>query len=82
MNGSNMRKAQTSSSTPPPPPNKITPLPNPNNISPSWKGGAGGACHVNLHHSLEHYEAGKDEEPISNKTKIQLPKKCKISFLS
>ena len=36
---------------------------------------------VNLHHSLEHYEAWKDEEPFWSKTEILLPKNCKISFL-
>ena len=36
---------------------------------------------VNLHHSLEHYEAWKDEEPVWSKTEILLPKKCKMSLL-
>ena len=30
---------------------------------------------VNMHHSLKHYEAWKDEEPIWSKTEIPLPKK-------
>ena len=37
---------------------------------------------VNLHHSLEKYDAWKGEEPIWSKTEILLTKKCKIWFLS
>ena len=37
---------------------------------------------VNLYHSLEHYEAGKGEEPSWSKTEILLPQKCKILFLA
>ena len=28
---------------------------------------------INLHHTLEHWEAWKDEEPIWNKSEVQLP---------